>query len=379
MSGSPLKTAHRSTILLCATDAGGVRNIAPLIPVCVRQGLRPLLLTSKARLGLFGDVLSDTETLIVEDRSAAEWSNILEQVQPRAFIAGTTRFASPDRQMTPMARSLGIRTVVVLDDWTNYRYRFADLNNGKLVYLPDAIAAADRQAREEAIAEGVPAHICHVTGSPALSELTKLGQTLAESPPAVPDILQGAKGRPVITFLSETHAADYGTHPGAVGLMGPYIGYTEITVRQAIIEILGRMAIPLILVEKLHPAGESQEIEGPLPDNVDYRVTKDAALWPLMWHSHVVIGMRTMALLEASILGCRAVSFQPGMLGRESCTAVRLGLMPNLARASDLEAWLAAQLTDQEERPRVIKLYPFAAPDAARRVLNLALDHEGNS
>jgi hypothetical protein len=364
-------------IVLCATDAGGIRNLAPLASVCVARGLQPVIVTSQAGVGLWGEPASVGEVCMVDQASSRDLEALLKKVRPRACICGTTRFVSPDRLLVQAARAAGVRSVVVLDEWFNYRLRFEDPDTGELVYLPDAVAVQDRQAHAGAVAEGVPAHICHITGSPALAELTRRARGLAAAPPMAPEILGNGAQRPVITFLSETHAADYGTGPDSPGRLGPFIGYTEITVRQAILEALRRLGERVILVEKLHPAAADKRETGvDIPENVDFRSTRETDLWALLWHSAAVIGMRSMALLEARILGCEALSFQPGLIGPQQCTAVRLGLIPRLDQPDEVESWLASRLGRQAGRQRIIFTPDFARDGAADRVINLALQQK---
>jgi hypothetical protein len=362
-------------LILCATDAGGVRNLAPLVAVAAAQGLRPIIWTTPERLALWGEHVLKGELHLVGDLSFHDLAGLLEAAHPRACICGTTRFDSPERLLLRAARETGVRSVVVLDEWYNYRQRFAQTDTNTLAYLPDAVAVPDRQAREEAAAEGVPADLCQITGSPALAELTRRARGFAAAPPEPPEFLREVKGRPVITYLSETHASDYGTGPDAPGLLGPYIGYTEITVRQAILELLARWGAPVILVEKLHPAASvDQEKAVCVPSTVDFHVTRQTDLWALMWHSQIIIGMRSMALLEANILGCEAISFQPGLIGPQRCTAVRLGLIPHVERLDDLADWMAPRLKLRAAPPRIIGQYDFARSDAADRVIAVALN-----
>jgi hypothetical protein len=362
-------------IILCATDAGGVRNLAPLAPAAAALGLHPVIWTSRERVALWGEHVAQGELRLVDDLNYRDLAGLLEAAQPRACICGTTRFASPDRLVLRAAREAGVRSVVVLDEWFNYRLRFAAPDTGELVYLPDAVAVQDRQAKEEAAAEGLPADICQITGSPALAELTRRARQFAAAPPSPPEVLRKALGRPVITFISETHAADYGTSTDSPGIFGPFLGYTEVTVRQAILEVLARGSAPVILVEKLHPAAAVDQATGVgLPATVDFRSTRQTDLWALLWHSQVVIGMRSMALLEATILGCEVISFQPGLIGPELCTAVRLGLIPKVERKDDLAAWLAPRLRPRAATQRIIGQHDFARFDAADRVIAVALN-----
>ena len=86
---------------------------------------------------------------------------------------------------------------------------------------------------------------------------------------------------------------------------------------------------PTLLINKIHPAGEMRDFQQPVQGNVQLKVVKNCNLSPLMFHSDLVVGMRSIALLEAALLGCPTISFQPGLIGEQRCTAVRLGLVPS--------------------------------------------------
>ena len=205
--------------------------------------------------------------------------------------------------------------------------------------------------------------------------LTKKAQKFLDTNPDIPKFLVKNLEKPIVTFISETHAADYGTSPDSPGPLGPFIGYTEETVLDSVLNVLRELKSPVLLVEKLHPSAEINKRSLVIPENVDLYSVRETDLLALLWYSDIVIGMRSMALLEASILGCEAVvSFQPKLIGPERCTAVRLELVQKLESEEDLKSWLANKLSSfNEKREKVIRPQPFAPEDAAERIINLAL------
>lgn len=216
-----------------------------------------------------------------------------------------------------------------------------------------------------------------MTGSPALAELTKKARGFLDVPPDIPDFLRASEEKPIVTFISETHAADYGTSPKSHGPLGPFVGYTEDTVLQSVLNILGALKIPMVLVEKLHPSADVKERSMIIPETLDYHPIREAELLDLLWCTDIVIGMRSISLLEAYIVDCETVSFQPGLIGSEHCTAVRLGMIAKMDQEKDLSFWLAEHLSSVQKRwKRVIHYQPFAEADAADRVVNLALRRE---
>lgn len=359
-------------ILLCATDAGGARNLVPLVKVLKRREYQPIVVTSPEMLDLFGfDEAEFIESNNITRKSA---ESFLNTVIPVVIICGTSRYdTSPERLLVAAGKKLGIGTVVVLDEWSNYRLRFEN-ERKQLVYLPDAIAAMDELAKEEAIKDGLPKDRIHVTGSPSLATLTDQAERFATNPPDMPEFLQSTYDLPIVTFLSETYAADYGSKPGEHGPMGAYLGFTENTVRDDILTILKNLDQPCTFVEKLHPSAQGEDLDIAYTEKIRWIRVKKVDLWPLLWHSQAIIGIGSMALLEALILGRPAISYQPGLLGKAYCSAVRLGLLQRLSTPAELEQWCRTQLAKSEARPEeTIERFHFSRRDALEKVVNLAL------
>ena len=361
-----------AVVLLCATDAGGVRNLSPLLPALAQRSLTPMLITRRDLRYLLGEDAHSAEQIIDHIKIRIdELPVLLTDISPLALILGTARYGRHERELICLGKLFGIRTVVMLDEWFEYRERFMDPSNGRLTYLPDAIAVQDEQALNEATDQGIPPHLCVITGSPALMRLTNKALHMKKKPPVMPAFLSKASQGPVVTFISETHSKDYGNHPGGRGALGCYIGYTENTVREMIIGSLERINAPVNFVEKLHPDHRGNyvhESNGP----VEKFTIRNCDLWALLWHSDIVIGMQSMALLEAHILGCEVVSYQPDLLGLDTCTAVRLGLIQRLDNKTQLKQWCSSRLTTKSTE-RNFKKLACAHSQAGNNILHLAL------
>jgi hypothetical protein len=351
--------------MLCATDAGGVANLVPLVAPLRARGRRVVALSSAAHTKAF-----DASDARLTDVTPGDVDAVVTRYAPAAAICGTTRYASPDRSLIAVARARGIRVTAVIDERYGYRQRF-EVKAGEVETWPDAITVLDAASVAEAVSEGVPAGTLNVTGSPALARTAGLARAFAADPPPRP--LWLPEGPPIVVFVSETVAADYGTGPNSPGAMGAFVGYTEVTVLAALREALARLRVTCTVVEKLHPAA---------PDPAEAASggvlqVRDVLLWPLMWHAHAVVGMRSMALLEARLLGVPALSYQPGLLGPERCTAVRVGLASATASANDAAEWARTMVTRTVRLHRPpLEAFEFAPPDAADRVVRVALDEQ---
>lgn len=356
-------------LLFCATDAGGARNLVPVAELA-HSSHSVNFLTSKITERLVGTPSFPAERFGFNDSTTA--GAYLNGRLIDAIFVGTTGHPSAEAWLTIAARGQ-VPTIAVLDEWYSYRSRFAE--GDRLPYLPDLICCQDRLAFAEATAEGLDESRLRVTGSPALAALVDRIEQMSDTPPQLPPLFEGLP-RPRVVFLSETHSVDYGRRQGDRGRLGPFIGYDENIVRNLIADRLlaaGRVAS---VIERLHPANQ---VEYTLPDcgsNILWRTDRGLSpLWPVLWHADAVIGMRSMALLEAALMGHNPVSLQPGLIGPNLCTAARLGLAQTMAGSDALDLWIAQVLAGGKGRLPKPPRPRFAAKESAARVLALAEEY----
>ena len=353
-------------VLLSATDPGGAANLAPLVAPLIAARADVFVLTSPNLASRFDLEAANIMTGVLPEETSA----VFERIAPSSVIVGTTRYDSPDRRLPQIAASSNIRSVAVLDERYLYRARFEN-GAGHVDVWPDAITLLDEASVGEAIAEGLPAERLHVTGSPALAELVSTIESLHSAPPPRPAFLGD---EPLITFISETLTADYGTSADPAGPIGAFVGYTEESVLGQLVDLARQLNVSLTLIDKRHPADEREIGTERIIDRVRLIPVRDQPLWTLLWHSRAVIGMRSMALLEAAIMGVPALSFQPGLIGPERCTAVRIGMIPQTTSAAEAREWLAGVLQAAMTRRERPQTKGFAPSDAAQRIVELALD-----
>jgi hypothetical protein len=319
-------------LLICATDAGGARNLAP---VAALAGGDAFVVASDTTEALFAEYGIAPSLEPVGNTAAA--AALLERVRPRALICGTARYEDAERRLTAAACGRAVPSVAVLDEWFDYRMRFQDAGGG-LGFMTDLICCPDQAARAGAMDDGLPVDRLAVTGSPALAALADAIETFAARPPAMPACWRGDAAMLRLLFVSETHRLDYGDAAGRPGQLGPWLGYTEDDVRAALARVLDREQMRCSVVEKLHPS--TTQMPSSLATASRWQVVAREPLWPLLWHADIVIGMRSMALLEAALMGHRPLSFQPNLQGRDRCTAARLGLADRAVANDELAAWL---------------------------------------
>lgn len=354
-------------ILFCATDAGGARELIPVIKEALHRKMPCHVLCSTVTQPIFSRSEIDAMECVFRSQEEAEKS--ISKYKASVLVLGTTGTIKNERYLTASAQHLGLPSIVVLDEWYNYHLRFED-EEGKIgKYLPTVICVQDPLSQQLAVQDGLPEGIIRITGSPALGGLSKRAHAFIKNPPYVPKLLADCHGYLTILFLSEALKSAYGSVQGERGTHGAFLGYDEDSVRQDLADVLMEIGKKSTVLEKLHPAEHAKN-----PPRhaklTEWRMSAPSeALLPLLWHTDIIVGMHTKALLEAAILGRKPISYQPQARHPHSCTAVRLGVALLCGSRDELLRCLKERMENGDEERGTLPRFPFANHDATERVL----------
>jgi len=351
-------------VLVCATEAGGARNLVAVLEEF------PELFRFK--------VLSGNGALTIFERSGmpiwrhvpslgeSDATQILQETKPDIVLCGRgIDKDSLERYIITAARSFSCSTVSIVDEWYDYRANYAD-ESGDLVYLPDVVCCPDEQALKEAVAEGLPAECLRITGSPALSSLVKKREAYHSNNLSRINEFDRTYPRPFVTYISE-ELSD--RRPGVSSDNNKsknVLHYDDKDIRNDIQQALLDQYPCCTVFEKPHPRSESNVCLPISSENIHWLVIENEELQNLCWWSDIVIGRKSMGLLEAALLGTPTVSYQPDAYGNISCTAVRKGLIPCYHNTDDLKLWFKRTRTN--EKKECILAPDFARTDAAKLV-----------
>jgi hypothetical protein len=366
-------TARATQIVAIAGDPGGAAALAPVLEL-LRQERRPLRALAYRQAVAYWR----SRDLELDELPAA---TDLEKAKQRLrdLHAGLLLSATSDNGINlekpffAAARQLGIPSLAVLDHWMNYRLRFAN-SQGELLYVPDRIAIMDEQARREMIAEGFDAERLIVTGQPAFDELASFRQSATpQQRQAVRQMLGVTQDEHMVLFASEPISTMCGTEPS----QPLYPGYTEQTVLRMLVTALERIARQcpekIVLIVRPHPLDRPESLhcvaEGPLRLVVDSRGKgRDVVL-----AADLVVGMTSMLLVEACLLGGVVLSLQPGLRQADALPTNRWGVSRGIYHAKDIEAALVSLLFDENVRAEAVARTATVRvePGAAKRIVRL--------
>ena len=249
--------------------------------------------------------------------------------QANCIVASASNSALEENALE---RATGARIARVVDTWYGYRQRLIG-QHGDLM-LPDHVLVIDREARRQAIDEGLPAGRITVVGHPAWEQVAPL--------PAV--------NRDRVLFVSQPIQRHF----------GDTLGYNERTTWNLFHETARRHPA---LVTQIHFAAHPED-DMPAPQEPDVKVMPDgrAALAKV----GTVVGMYSSLLIDAALAGRHVVSLQPGADGMGLRAVGPNGLVP-LARTVDgLVAALSAVPPETDGLRRDLK-------DSCRRLEEFVL------
>ena len=212
----------------------------------------------------------------------------------------------------------GVPILHVLDNWSNYLSRMEG-GGARAPLIPNVYAVMDDLARREALVEGVPSAILHITGHPNLAQLSQERALYNTSLPNGPTTN--------LLFVSEPVIADSGPAEASGSR-----GYDEISVAQGFVEALIQLELPaqsrLRLLIAPHPREDRLAVAARWQGYAEsYTHARDSSLdWSLvppdgvraaLHQSQAVVGMTSILLYEAWLLGKRVASVQPGLQGTQ--------------------------------------------------------------
>ncbi len=222
------------------------------------------------------------------------------QEKPDLIFTATGIGKTVDKKMLELAAKEGIKSVSLVDFWSNYKLRF-----GKV--LPDYILVIDPIMKKEMAEADFPRKKLVVVGNPAFDKFRVFGK----------------KGE-YVSFFSQ---------PFSELKINP--GYDEIEVLKDIVESLEKLGFEGKLKIKLHPRAKCKRKF----DGIMKKTSLDCSLTDsknLLENSKAVFGMNTAVLFRAALGGKPVLSYQPELKGNDPLISNRLGLSLPVYEKKDL-------------------------------------------
>lgn len=285
---------------------------------------------------------------------------LIDALQPTLVLLGTSEnLDSIAFALRSAAVQRAIPTVGLVDSVANASERFKGRTADPLAHAPDWIIVPDEQAANEFVKMGCAAARVKVCGHPQFDDVLELRAGWAPAdrlrqreqwlPNARPD-------QPVLVFISEISTglnADQFRRSPAYTLMGqPESVYRTEVVIDALMEAAAKLPVRPYLVLRLHPKQTQADL---LRHHALFdQISKMEPALEVVNAADIVVGMTSMLLSEAALLGKPVLSLVP-------CAQERLWLGPMAASIpcvwtqERLEAMLPELLTLARASPIVAK------------------------
>jgi hypothetical protein len=301
-------------ILFCAEDYGSIKSLFPIF-VYLSPKFNCRFFTNK-------DFFCEITKKKVKSTSQKEIIKRSKKFSPDIIFAGLGK--KIDR---PLLRFYGnrdeVKKIVAFDEWY---YNYKEVTKFKNEYLKiNTYLVNDKFCYNKAIREGLDKKKIFITGQFHLS-----------------NIFNNFKGKKKISnnilFLHE----DIKKKKNFENL--EYPGYSAKQVLKDLISIHAHLKLNSKIIVKLHPSAK---------ENFDYFkkdsinkyikfVYNDNEVIKYMLSSKIIIGMRSMAILESIVLKLPVISYQPNS-SFERCSAVNLGLIKPLKKLIDLKRIISGE------------------------------------
>lgn len=276
--------------LICASgDVGGARAMAPVAHLAARQG-------HEVHVIRHGAISSDHDGREVpwhwRDPDAPK--EMLASCAHDALLFTTSVADEMALSLAFAARSQGLPTAHLLDNWTNYGARMRASDGRRLT--PDLYLVMDDLAHAAAVTEGIAPEILRVTGTPALAHVT-------EQAPC-PD---GG-----VIFVSEPARQDQGRDHSDP----KFRGYSEDQVLALVLDQLQPRARDIRLQVFPHPREDPALLAQVVKSHagaVEAQILTAHEKPEALARARAVIGLSSILLYECWLAGLPCLSVQPDL------------------------------------------------------------------
>lgn len=295
----------RPRIVAIAGDPGGAAALAPVVSVLAKSGhyeVAPCAYAQASSLWQSLGLVPGPVDALPERLAAADLLLTATSVNDR----------NVEQDAWGLARNQGIPSLTVLDFWSNYRLRFTDAK-GQWV-LPDRIAIMDELACAEMVAEGFSPERLVVTGQPAFDRLASARSafTLQRRQALRSEMGVGETGY-LVLFISQPFADIYGSQAAA----RTTLGFDEYAVLEQCIQLLSQLArrhrVSLTLAIRPHPRESADKFQAIQEGGFRTVVCNTPDQLAAAMSADLILGMNSVLLHEATLMGCPVVSVQPGL------------------------------------------------------------------
>jgi hypothetical protein len=348
MKHDKLSNSFRTDVLIFVEDPGAANYAMHLPQALSRSSIRARLFAGgHARYYLKQRGINSE----IFDQGMQS-QEILANVQPRLVIVGTSENPdTPGFQLIEEARLQKIESVVLIDASGNADYRLRGRTDNPLAYVPDWLIVPDDWTKASYVNLGFPSERVLICGHPHYDYVRECGAkfTLEDKNGQRKRLFHDVQdGQKIVIFASEIST---GLNPEQYQISDDYTlkgrgrnsDRTSIVLEEFLDAVKNVSPRPY-LVLRLHPKNTVDELSQ-FADTFDQISINEPPL-ELIYFSDLVVGMTTILLFEAALLGKLTLSIVPRSEEKVNLPSVRTGMTSCVTTRSELRTVLARMLNN---------------------------------
>lgn len=326
------------TILFAAHDAGGANAIGSLLYGLKKNSYFKCILWAK---GYAKDIFLKYDLTI--DRVFLEnecffdnFYDSLLKVNPNIIITGTSANDFFEKLIWETAKAADIFSVAIIDQWMNYGIRFSKYtmkDNPKIedsfdfTYIPNEIWVMDEDVKKIYVNNGLAENAIKVTGQPYFQYVKLFFR---------PNNNEVKK----VLFISEPLKETYGSDQKVKQKKG----YTEYEIISNVIETFRELNndSKIFISVRLHPKDSVNKYDNLFSilkskdKKIEFSYDDEPDNIKSILSSDLVVGMTSMMLLEAILLGKPILSVQINLKETDEFVLSQMGIVDTIVTKIDL-------------------------------------------
>ena len=289
------------------------------------------------------------ELLKVKNISAEE---IIEAYTPKLFVFGTSENReSYGFNLINAAKSRDIHSISLVDSWYNYENRFSGKTSDPLHYLTDEIYVTDSKTIELFLGLGVPKDRVKLIQNPIFKKVVDWKKSNKSNPKLI-TLQANKKNLPVLTFIAEGWDK-LNPKNSLKNINYRLFGrgkskFRTVIVMEELLDSLARTSTEVFKVLRLHPNSNLDDFMPVANEFNSFSIEDDP--YQLCISSTYVLGMTSMLLLEAELLGVRTASILPDINEKEWMPNLTLGTTSVLNCREEIDKFWSEKFSYKEKK-----------------------------
>ncbi|MEW5767123.1 MAG: hypothetical protein AB1797_05780 [bacterium] len=304
----------KTDILFFVEDPGAANYMAELPKLLRQQDITSIVLADGKAVTFLRERGVEVESV----QTGVRAEEIVDRYQPKLLSIGTSQNAdSLGLSLIDCSRAKGIPTVGMIDMEVDAELRFRGKSKSALTHAPDWLLVPDESTKRTFEKLGYPGQQIKICGNPNYDRVRQAAEMFnrQDREKLKRRLLPEAslEGRPIVVFVSEhvdgreyevMHRSPQYTLYGR----GDNDSRTAIVLEE-ILDALSDLDPKPYLVIRLHPKNRREEFNNYLEEVDFFSVGGDPL--ELIWIADLVVGMTSMLMMEAVVLGKQTLAVLP--------------------------------------------------------------------